>query len=153
MRNRVLILSFAFLTVVSISCSKEAAIDSRMESIAGVYTLRVSIDDNWTDLSAYGYGMDNPPIGTIVKKNGGWYFDYLLPYPNKDGGIDFADVVQPMTWDPVLDAYCFIGTNLAGPDFSSIGTPMMYFDKASSKLHYDVYDHDVHIYLYVWSKK
>lgn len=151
--NDLFFVLLSFLTITSVSCSKEADVDSKMESIAGVYTLRASVDDYWTDFSAYGYGMDNPPTGTIEKKNGGWYFDYLLPCPQKDGSIDFVNVEQPMTWDPVLDAYCFIGTKPAGPDFSSVGIPMMYFDKETHKLHYDIYDHGVLIYIYIWSKK
>ena len=153
MRKLSLLLLFSLLGLASVSCSKEVTADSKMESIAGVYTLRASLDKSWTDFSAYGYGSDNPPTGTIEKKNGGWYFNYLLPYPQKDGTFDFVNVEQPMTWDPILDAYCFIGTKLAGPDFSSIGTSRMYYDEASHKFHYGVYDHSTEIYLYVWTKK
>lgn len=158
MNKRLLLILFS--VVVSVSCSKDNTVDSRMERIAGEYTLRAVINGKLNELYEYGYDLMNRPIGTIVKKDDGWFFDYLLPYPKKDGTIEFVNVEQPMTWDPILDAYCFIGSKPAGPDFSSQGIPLIYYDEESFKVQYGVFtQYTTHrfgrrfIHLFTWTKK
>ena len=152
MRTHILLLVLPLFALASVSCSKEATVNSKMEEIAGEYSLRAVINYSYNDLSAYGYDMINRPIGTIEKKGDNWYFNYLLPCP-AGGSINFVKVEQPMTWEPILDAYCFIGTKLAGPDLSSAGTPVMFYDTAKKKVAYIVYDAaDAPKYQYVWTK-
>ena len=154
MRKYIPLLFLSIFALACVSCSKEAAIDSKMEEIAGEYSLRAVINYTYNDLSAYGYDMINPPIGTIEKKGDTWYFDYLLPCPAAGGTINFVKVEQPMTWEPVLDAYCFIGTAPAGPDLSSAGTPVLFYDTPKKKVAYIVYDDkDKPKHRFVWTKK
>lgn len=134
------------ISLLLLSCGKDAVVDAKMEEIAGEYILTEYLVKTSNEKGAYVQALPDglsyaDMKAEVIKDSGVWYFAFTMPVKWKDGTFSFIEVEQPMTWSPSLGMYCFIGEQYAFKDKTG-------YDVYSTRLFYDEEKHKMVLHHY-----
>lgn len=133
MKLRIFVIVAIFLLLLS--CGKDAAVDAKMEEIAGEYVLQEFCVNK--SIQHLPDGLTYADMkAEIVKDSGVWYFVFTMPVKKKDGSFVFLEIEQPMAWSPLLGEYCFIGNQYAFTEKTGYNTndTIIFYDKEKQKI-------------------
>lgn len=133
MKIRLFVIAATLL--LTLSCGKDAAVDAKMEEIAGDYVLQEFCVNK--TIQALPDGLSYADMkAEIVKDSGTWYFIFTMPVKYKDGSFVFLEIEQPMTWSPLLREYCFIGDQYAFTKKTGYNTndTIVFYDREKQKI-------------------
>ena len=129
------------LAFLLFSCGKDAAVDAKMEEIAGKYVLQeFCVRSTFNSTASNQYLPDGLTYADmkaeIVNYSGVWYFVFTMPVKWKDGSFSFLEIEQPMAWSPMLGEYCFIGNQYAFTKKTGYNDndTVMFYDKEKKKI-------------------
>lgn len=88
------------------SCAGDSFVDSKMEEIAGDYTiLSAAIGGHLIDVYSLAEAGRH---ARLYKEKGGWFFEFRLPASVSDGEVRLRSCKQEITYEPLLGDYLFV---------------------------------------------
>ena len=146
-----LLVALAFLAS---SCGKEAAVDNKMESIAGKYVLSQYCIDSKQQMLPDGVTYADLKA-EIVNSNGQWYFCFVLPIMKGTDSCTYVDIEQPIAWSPLLNNYVVVGEDLSFSSKTGLNSnnTLLYFATDKNKIGLEIFGSSGLEKWYHWTKK
>ena len=159
MKTRAFII--AAISLLILSCGKEAAVDRSMETIAGEYVLSQYCINSKQQILPDGKQYSDLKA-EVVKTDGQWYFNCDMPIMKGTDACIYKKVNQPISWSPVLNRFVVVGneSSLAEQTGYPAGLTFLYYNTKKNMIGLDIYEDNTNNRFdsglkgwYHWSKK